>query len=150
MILYVLHRKLYIVYFPALSYLGHKIRYLSQQRDNICLLMIHISFAFLSLSYLRVTPGWVAGPVYPGSDCLRLWRQKQSRIRHNKISSEPEPGDINNIIFLLARARMTMIEVSVPTLCRGKDRSLVKCPPECSQIDIQYLFSKYRRFLNSP
>ena len=128
----------------------YKIRYLSQQRDNICLLMIHISFAFLSLSYPRVTPGRVAGPVYLGSDCLRLWRQKQSRIRHNKISSEPEPGDINNIIFLLARARMTMIEVSVPTLCRGKDRSLVKCPPECSQIDIQYLFSKYHRFLNSP
>ena len=35
----------------------HKIRYFSQQRDNISLLMIHISFAFLSLSYLRVTPG---------------------------------------------------------------------------------------------
>ena len=102
---------------------------------SLPLLMIHNIFAFLSLSCLRVTPapwpgGWLGTPCVSGPGCLRLrlWRQTQSRIRHNKTSPKPEPGDINNIIFLLARARITMMEVSVPTLCRGKDRSLVKCP----------------------
>mgnify|MGYP001276742193 CR=1 FL=1 len=130
----------YVCIHFAFSYLEHqeslsleptketKIRYLSQQRDNISPLMIHISFTFLSLSCLRVTPGRDRGAGVPGPGLSPLWRQKQSRIRHNKTSPEPEPGDINNIIFLLARARITMIEVSVPTLCRGKDRSLVKCP----------------------
>ena len=59
----------YVCIYFAFSYLEHqeslsleptketKIRYLSQQRDNISPLMIHISFTFLSLSYLRVTPG---------------------------------------------------------------------------------------------
>ena len=127
--------------------------------------MIHNIAAFLSLSPPRVSPPRPGSrarcSVYPGWGWLRLRRQKQSRIRHNRTSPEPEPEDINNIIFLVAGPRITMIEVSVPTLCRGKDWSLVKCPRV--QPDIQYfcwifIFSIQsstdiicpRRFLSSP